>query len=177
MFYGSANVKVEKCAIYGNRKTPDQWGHGGSQIFLYADDRVVKKGDWAQQYLSQGYKVSEGDWHCVLEDYSITDCILEVTEPNQFLIHGGTERADITIGSTVQWCKAIHSDRNTYFDPNTDKGFLNPIATKTWEDDFPQLTLQQWQTRTKQDLNSRWMATDLEAIEDPTAANHVPKTE
>lgn len=68
-FYGSSNVTVEGCAVYGNGKKPDEWGNGGGQIRLVTDDRVVRQGDWGQKYLHQDYTKQDGDWLCALGGY------------------------------------------------------------------------------------------------------------
>ncbi len=170
MFYGSSNVTVEGCAIYGNGKKPDQWGNGGGQISLIADDRVVRIGDWLQHYLHQGYKKQDGDWRCVLENYALRNCVIELTEPTQFIVHGATERTDVTIKASIQWCRAVTSDSNTYYHPSSTKGFFSNMLKNNWEDDYTQLTLEQWREQSKQDLNSQWKRSDLKAIKDPTAS-------
>jgi hypothetical protein len=168
MFYGSSNVAVEGCAIYGNGKKPDQWGNGGGQISLIADDRVVRKGDWAQHYLHQGYKVQDGDWRCVLSSYSLRNCIIESTEPTQFIFHGATERTDLTVKASIQWCKAVTSDHNSFYHPKNTRAFFSSVLKNNWEDDYTQLTLEQWREQSKQDLDSQWKPSDLKAIKAPT---------
>ncbi|HEY5523284.1 MAG TPA: right-handed parallel beta-helix repeat-containing protein [Desulfuromonadaceae bacterium] len=169
MFYGSSNVTIEACAIYGNGKKPDQWGYAGGQITLVTDDRVVHKGDWSQKYLHEGYKMQDGDWRCTLGSYTIRNCIIESTDPAQSMIHGGTERTDITAKASIQWCKAVRSDFNTYYHPKTTKGFFSNVLKNNWEDDIAQLTLEQWREQSNQDLNSQWKPSDLKSIKDPTA--------
>jgi parallel beta-helix repeat protein len=167
-FYGSSNVTVEGCAVYGNGKKPDEWGNGGGQLRLVTDDRVVRKGDWGQKYLHQDYSKQDGDWPCVLGNYTIKNCIIESTDPTQFIIHGGTERTDFSVKASIQWCGAVTSDSNTYYHPNSTKAFFSKVLKNSWEDDVPQLTLEQWRTQSGQDLNSQWKPSDLTAIKDPT---------
>jgi hypothetical protein len=167
-FYGSSNVTVEACAVDGNGKKPDEWGNGGGQIRLVTDDRVVRKGDWGQKYLHQDYTKQDGDWLCVLGNYTIKNCIIESTDPTQFIIHGGTERTDFTVKASIQWCGAVTSDSNTYYHPSSTKAFFSKVLKNNWEDDVPQLTLEQWRSQSGQDLNSQWKRSDLTAIKDPT---------
>jgi hypothetical protein len=167
-FYGSSNVTMEGCAVYGNGKKPDEWGNGGGQIRLVTDDRVVRQGDWGQKYLHQDYTKQAGDWLCVLGGYTIKNCVIESTNPTQFLIHGGTERTDFCVKASLQWCGAVTSDFNTYYHPNSTKAFFSNVLKNNWEDDVPQLTLEQWRTQSGQDLHSQWRSSDLTVIEDPT---------
>jgi len=167
-FYGSSNVTVEGCAVYGNGKKPDEWGNGGGQIRLVTDDRVVRKGDWGQKYLHQDYTKQDGDWLCVFGSYAFKNCIIESTDPTQFIIHGGTERTDFSVKASIQWCGAVTSDFNTYYHPSSTKAFFSKVLKNNWEDDVPQLTLEQWRTQSGQDLNSQWKPSVLTAIKDPT---------
>lgn len=169
IFYGSSNVTLRGCAIYGNGHAPDRWGDAGGQILIVADDRVIKQGDWAQHYLHEGYKPQPGDHVCTIDTFTIENCIIECTADKQYLFHASTQNTGFSTKAAVQWCKAIRSDANTYWQPSSDKGFFSNVMKNTWEDDHTQLTLEQWQQQSKQDAHSTWKASDLTAVRDPTS--------
>jgi hypothetical protein len=104
----------------------------------------------------------------MLGGYTIKNCIVESTDPTQFIIRGGTERTDFTVKASIQWCGAVTSDSNTYYHPSSTKAFFSKVLKNNWEDDVPQLTLEQWRSQSGQDLNSQWKRSDLTAIKDPT---------